>query len=173
MTERSSGQGQGRPGDWGNSGYGAAQPQYGAPQPQYGAPQPQYGAPETQVRSDPTADWGAAGRAAATSRTASRPTESKGFLASLFDFSFTSLITTRVVKFAYVLVTILLFLVALAYTYLAFKVNSGLGIGVLLIGDPLYIILGMMFTRLGLEYIIVFFRMAQDIKALRDRGEVR
>jgi hypothetical protein len=173
MTERSSGQGQGRPGDWGNSGYGAPQPQYGAPQPQYGAPQPQYGAPETQIRSDPTADWGAAGRAAATSHTASRPTESKGFLASLFDFSFTSFITTKIIKVIYVLVTILIFLGALAYTITAFAISKLVGIAVLIIGDPLFIIIGMALWRISLEFIVVFFRMADDVKALRDRGEVR
>ncbi len=170
MTERSSGQGQGpgqgRPGDWGNSGYGAAQPQYGAPQPQYGAP-------ETQIRSDPTADWGAAGRTGATSHTASRPTESKGFLASLFDFSFTSLITVRYVKFAYVLATILIFLVALAYTIFAFAVSKVVGLVVLIIGDPLYILLSMILCRISVEFIIVFFRIGDDIKVLRDRGDVR
>jgi hypothetical protein len=195
MTERSSGQDQGRPGNWSNGGYGASQPQYGTPQPQYGASQPQYGAsqpqygasqpqygaaetqygaPETQMRSDPTAGWGAAGGTAGTSHAASRSaTQSKGFLASLFDFSFTSFITTKIIKVIYVLVTILIFLGALAYTITAFAVSKLVGIGVLIIGDPLFIIIGMALWRISLEFIVVFFRMADDVKALRDRGDVR
>jgi len=177
MAQGSSGQGQGRPGDWGSSGYGSHETQvgpgsqYGTPgSQQYGAPQAQYGTPQPQY-SDPTANWVAASTGGATSHAASRQaSDSKGFLASLFDFSFSSLITTKVIKAIYVLVTIVLFLVALGYTFVAFRVSAPVGLVVLIIGDPLYIIISMALWRMLLEFFIVIFRMGEDIRTIRDRG---
>ena len=62
-------------------------------------------------------------------------------------------------------------LTALVYTIIAFKVSAGFGILTLVIGDPLFIIIVMAFWRLVLEAFVVVFRMAEDIRALRDRGD--
>ena len=40
----------------------------------------------------------------------------------------------------------------------------------LIIGDPLYIIIVMAFWRLVLEAFVVVFRIAEDVRALRERG---
>ena len=99
--------------------------------------------------------------------------DSKGFLASLFDFSFTSFITTKVVKVIYVLVTILIGLGALSFTFEAFHASVVFGLVVLVIGDPLYIIIAMALWRLLLEFFVVIFRIHDDIRALRERGDIR
>jgi hypothetical protein len=41
---------------------------------------------------------------------------------------------------------------------------------VLIIGDPLYIIIVMAFWRLVLEAFVVVFRIAEDVRAIRERG---
>jgi hypothetical protein len=101
---------------------------------------------------------------------ASRGADSRGFLSALFDFSFTSFVTTRIIKVLYVLITVLVSLVALFYTIIAFRLSTGFGLLVLIIGDPLYIIIVMAFWRLVLEAFVVVFRIAEDVRALRERG---
>ena len=101
---------------------------------------------------------------------ASRGADSRGFLSALFDFSFTSFVTTRIIKVLYVLITVLVCLTALFYTILAFRVSAGFGIVTLIIGDPLYIIIVMAFWRLVLEAFVVVFRIAEDVRAIRERA---
>jgi len=101
---------------------------------------------------------------------ASRGAGSRGFLSALFDFSFTSFVTTRIIKVLYVLITVLVSLVALFYTIIAFRLSTGFGLLVLIIGDPLYIIIVMAFWRLVLEAFVVVFRIAEDVRAIRERG---
>ena len=101
---------------------------------------------------------------------ASRGADGRGFLSALFDFSFTSFVTTRIIKVLYVLILVLVSLVALFYTIIAFRLSPGFGLLVLIIGDPLYIIIVMAFWRLLLEAFVVVFRIAEDIHAMRERG---
>jgi hypothetical protein len=96
--------------------------------------------------------------------------DARGFLGALFDFSFTSFVTTRIIKVLYVLILVMTVLAALVYTFLAFSANSLFGFLVLVIGDPLFIIIVMAFWRLVLESFVVVFRIAEDIRALRERG---
>jgi hypothetical protein len=100
-------------------------------------------------------------------------TDSKSFLSALFDFSFTSFVTTKIIKVVYVLILILTALYALAFTIWAFKLGAAAGLFVLIIGDPLFILIVMAFWRLVLESFIVVFRIAEDTRAMRERGEIR
>jgi hypothetical protein len=99
--------------------------------------------------------------------------ESKGFLAALFDFSFNSFITTTVIRVIYILVTIIIFLEALAFTFVAFRASALFGLLTLIIGDPLFIIIAMAMWRLILEFFVIIFRIHDDIKAIRERGDLR
>jgi hypothetical protein len=101
---------------------------------------------------------------------ASRGADSRGFLSALFDFSFTSFVTTRIIKVLYVLIMVLVTLVALFYTIVAFRLSPAFGFLTLIIGDPLFIIIVMAFWRLVLEAFVVVFRIAEDVRALRERG---
>jgi hypothetical protein len=100
----------------------------------------------------------------------SRAADGRGFLSALFDFSFTSFATTRIIKVLYVLILVVVSLVALFYTIIAFRLSPGFGLLVLIIGDPLYIIIVMAFWRLLLEAFVVVFRIAEDVHAMRERG---
>ena len=96
--------------------------------------------------------------------------DARGFLGALFDFSFTSFVTTRIIKVLYVLILVLTTIAALFYTFLAFNASPLFGFLVLIIGDPLFIIIVMAFWRLVLEAFVVVFRIAEDVRALRERG---
>jgi len=95
--------------------------------------------------------------------------DTRGFLSALFDFGFTSFVTTRIVKVLYVLILIMVCISALVYTIIAFRISSGFGLLTLLIGDPLFIIIVMALWRVILESFVVRFRIAEDVRALRER----
>jgi hypothetical protein len=97
--------------------------------------------------------------------------DSKGFFGALFDFSFTSFVTTRIIKVLYALIMVLAVLSALLFTITMFRISAGLGLATLIIGDPLFIIIVMAFWRLVLEAFVVVFRIAEDIRVLRERGD--
>ena len=144
---------------------------YGADAYGAGAADP-YGAGTADAYGAGMADAGM-GRAGAEPPTAGvrhQSAGSKGFLSSLFDFGFTSFVTPTVIKVLYVLIMIGTVLSALAFTIAAFKASPIFGIGVLIIGDPLFIIIVMAFYRIILEFFVVIFRVAEDIRAIRERG---
>lgn len=98
---------------------------------------------------------------------------SKGFLASLFDLGFTSFVTPKVIKVLYLLIMIGTIFTALVYSVIAFKVNAALGIGMLFIAAPLFTLIVMAIWRISLEFFMVIFRISDDIRALRERGDLR
>jgi Domain of unknown function (DUF4282) len=99
--------------------------------------------------------------------------DSKGFLSALFDFSFTSFVTTKIIKVVYVLILILASLYALGFTIYMFHLSAAAGLFTLIVADPLFIVIVMAFWRLVLESFIVVFRIAEDTRAIRERGENR
>jgi hypothetical protein len=161
----------GQPDDWSRYRNGAADQQYsgqGAPGQQYygqATASPGLGGPAGPGLGGPAAP--PAGRSS-TRQSAGQ----KNFFAALFDFSFTSFINSRVIKILYVLVVIMTGLGALVSTFAAFKVNGTFGLLTLVIVDPLYIIIVLTLWRVFLEALIVFFRMGEDVRALRERGEM-
>ena len=97
--------------------------------------------------------------------------DARGFLGALFDLSFTSFVTTKIIKVLYALILVMVSLSALVFTISAFRSSAVSGLLVLVIGDPLFIIIVMAFWRLVLESFVVVFRIAEDVRALRERGE--
>jgi uncharacterized protein DUF4282 len=95
--------------------------------------------------------------------------EAKGFFGSLFDYSFSSYITPRIIKVLYVLATILVALWTLVIILIAFKASSGLGIATLLIGGPIYFVIMMIGARLTLEFLSAFFRIHGDVQEINLR----
>jgi len=85
----------------------------------------------------------------------------KGFFGSLFDISFSSLITTRIIKVLYVLALIVIGLLSLFFIIGAFTNSAGAGIITLLILAPLGALVYTVYTRVILEFIIVVFRIAE------------
>jgi hypothetical protein len=85
----------------------------------------------------------------------------KGFFGSLFDISFSSLVTTKVIKVLYVLSMIVIGLIALAFIASAFAQSAAFGVFMLVIGAPLAALLYLIYTRVILEVIICLFRIME------------
>jgi len=97
----------------------------------------------------------------------------KGFVGSLFDFGFTSFVTPKVVKVVYVLIMAGLALAEVGYLLFAFKESTIFGIISLLILCPLSFFVYLALWRILLELFIVIFRISDDLRSIRERGESR
>jgi hypothetical protein len=87
--------------------------------------------------------------------------QSRGFLESLFDVSFSSLVTTRVIKVLYILSMIIIGLGALFFVVAAFSNSVASGIIVLVVIAPLAALLYLIYVRVLLELVIVIFRIME------------
>lgn len=91
-----------------------------------------------------------------------------GFFAALFDLSFASFVTPRLIKVLYVLV-----MVGLALTWLIFVIagfHAGALEGLLaLVGGGILAMIYLLVTRVVLEFCIAVFRIADDVQVLRRR----
>jgi uncharacterized membrane protein len=93
-----------------------------------------------------------------------------GFFRSLFDISFTRFITTRIIKFVYVVTLAVVALIALIFVIGAFRQSAGLGIAMLFVGAPLASLFYVVYARLVLEFIVQVFRITE---LLRDQNELQ
>jgi hypothetical protein len=96
--------------------------------------------------------------------------QAKGFFGSLFDYSFSSFITSRIVKVLYVLTTIVVALWTLVIILLAFKASATLGILALLIIGPIFFVIAMIYVRVGLELLMVIFRIHENVEEINQRA---
>src|SRR3954451_4638753 len=94
--------------------------------------------------------------------------QSRGFLESLFDVSFSSLVTTRVIKVLYILSMIIIGILALFFVVAAFSNSIAGGIVVLVIIAPLAALLYLIYARVLLELVIVIFRIMETNVELVD-----
>src|SRR5262249_7673774 len=85
----------------------------------------------------------------------------KGFFASLFDLSFSSLVTTKVIKVIYVISLVVIGLVALVFVVGAFEESAAFGVVTLLVLAPAIALLYVVYTRVILELIIAVFRLVE------------
>ncbi len=99
--------------------------------------------------------------------------DSRGFVGALFDFGFTSFVTPKVIKVLYMLIVVGTVVSALIFTLFAFRASTAFGILTLVFGDPLFILIVLAIYRVVLEFFVVTFRVAEDIRALRERGDLR
>jgi len=89
--------------------------------------------------------------------------ETKGFFASLFDFSFSEFITLKLIKFLYILSVIGSALFALAILIKGFTHPTGTGLLFCFFSLLLFLLL-VILSRIWLETMIVIFRIAEDVK---------
>ena len=92
----------------------------------------------------------------------------KAFFASLFDFSFDTLIAPRIVKILYVLSIALAALWALFLIVGGFSQSSGSGILMLIIGGPLAFIVSVIYARVVLEIVLAIFRISDNLSKMVD-----
>ena len=89
----------------------------------------------------------------------------KGFFAALFDFSFTSFITIKLVKFIYILNLIGIAIGMLAIIGMGFANGFMSGI-VSIILAPVFGLLMTMLARVWMEMVIVMFRISDDVNKI-------
>jgi len=122
---------------------GAASPPPYAPPPQYGAPQ------------QPMAGY-------------APPPRGNGFWSRFFDFSFEEFITPSLIKVLFVIAMVVIGLGVLAAIIMGFVASGVYGIFVLiaaLIGGFIYLLL----ARVGLEMVVVFFRIRENTEEIANR----
>ena len=159
--------------------YGAAADAYGAAADPFG---PRAADPFGPA---PTAAYGAVTAEAETARPEAEPpvtvigdpspresADARGFLGALFDFGFTSFVTPKVIRVLYMLIVTGTVLSALVFTIVIFKASVMFGFLILVFGDPLFILIVLAIYRIILEFFVVTFRVAEDIRALRERGDL-
>jgi hypothetical protein len=88
--------------------------------------------------------------------------DASGFFTALFDFSFTTFITPKVVKVVYIIATVLLGLAFLVFLISSFTQSAAAGVAVLIIG-PIVFVLYLAFIRMSLEFAVAIVRMSEDI----------
>jgi hypothetical protein len=96
--------------------------------------------------------------------------ETKGFFASLFDFTFTDFVTTKIIRLLYILWIIASGIGALVAIVAAFAAHAALGLLTLIILAPLGFIISIIYGRVCLEIIIVIFRIAEHTGEIAKRG---
>jgi len=88
--------------------------------------------------------------------------DAKGFIGSLFDFSFNSFVTPKIVRFVYILLTIAIVLGYVGFVIAGFADSAVSGVLVLLLGwIPALLYLALF--RMTLEFYYSVVRMSEDI----------
>jgi len=118
--------------------------------------------------------WQATPGRPAASTARARGGAGEGFFSALFDFSFSSVATPKIVKALYVLVTIWTVFWALIFMRLGFKYGGAAGgIFTLLVVDPVFLLLTLGVSRVVLEFFVVTHRIHDEVKAIRDQAGER
>ena len=94
----------------------------------------------------------------------------KGFFASLFDLSFSSFITTKLVKVLFVIFIVIAGLEALAMLVYGFSLGGVTGGLVALIFAPVIFLFIVVIGRVYLEICIVLFRSADYLAEIAAQG---
>jgi Domain of unknown function (DUF4282) len=130
-----------------------------------------YGAPTGQGA---PGQWEAPGGGVKHAPSGPRQQADKGFIASLFDFGFENLVTPKIIKVIYILITIVVALCALGFLITAFSAGGIVaGLLVLVIVDPILALLYLSLARMTLELYMVIFRIYDEAKQIRISMESR
>ncbi len=96
--------------------------------------------------------------------------EAKGLLRSLFDFSFTNLITIKIIRFVYALIVVLYTIGAIGLFIAGLASGTAIGVFAALILVPLGYLVYLILSRMTMEILIVVFRIGDDVHAIRMSG---
>ncbi|CAN5156624.1 hypothetical protein BH24ACT1_BH24ACT1_00730 [soil metagenome] len=94
----------------------------------------------------------------------------RGFFKSLFDFSFSSFITVRLIKVIYALFIAGSALFALLFVASAFRASVLFGLFVLVIVAPVMFFFYVILARVYLELVVAIFRIAENTSILAGQG---
>jgi hypothetical protein len=89
------------------------------------------------------------------------PTARAGFFSSLFDLNFSRVVTTRVVKWLYLIVIVLVVLGLVGYIATAIISGSVVAIIIAVIVGPLVALLYIILARIAFEVLVAVFRILE------------
>jgi hypothetical protein len=89
------------------------------------------------------------------------PTARAGFFSSLFDLNFSRVVTTRVVKWLYLIVIVLVVLGLVGYIATAIISGSVVAIIIAVIVGPLVALLYIILARIAFEVLVAIFRILE------------
>ncbi len=92
--------------------------------------------------------------------------DSKGFFGSLFDFKFRFFITSKLIRFIYVLAFLFALLAYVGLVVAAFYESTLIGLLGLFIVGPIAFFLLLIYARVMLELIMVLFSIAENVEVL-------
>ncbi len=92
----------------------------------------------------------------------------KGFFGSLFDFSFSSFVTTKLIKVVYGIQMVIAVLAALGLIVTGFMQGTGYGIGALVL-SPIAFFVYLILARVWCELVIVLFRIAEHTRDIASK----
>jgi hypothetical protein len=96
-----------------------------------------------------------------------RGLESRGLFGSLFDFGFTSFITLRFLRVIYAILVALVLLIGLAIL-VGGLAQGGLVAVAAVIAAPLAALLYLIFIRIALEAVALFFRIGENVSLIAE-----
>jgi hypothetical protein len=131
-----------------------------------------YGAQPGQGAQTPPPQWSAIPGVQHVPGTRGKAQGEKGFIGSLFDFSFSSFVTPKIIKVLYILITIWTALLALTILIIGFRTGGVAGgLFTLIIIEPIFILLTLGIYRVVLEAFMVVFRIYEETKKIRENAE--
>ncbi|HET6443006.1 MAG TPA: DUF4282 domain-containing protein [candidate division Zixibacteria bacterium] len=92
---------------------------------------------------------------------------------AIFDFSFTNFVTTKLIKLLYIISLIFIVLGFFAFVIGAFglMINDNIGGGIaMLCFSPFILVIYVLMARVWSEFIIVIFRIAENMAELVEQG---
>ncbi len=92
----------------------------------------------------------------------------KNLLQSLFDFSFSEFVTTRLIRFIFILALIAAGLSTLSLVFGSFRASFGRGLLFLLL-SPIIFLAWSLLARVWCEMVIVIFRIAENTSRMVSR----
>lgn len=93
--------------------------------------------------------------------------DAKGLFASLFDFNFTSFITLKFLKFIYGIAMVLILLGGVFFFFSSLLRGEAGGVFIALFIVPIFVLLQLIFLRVYLESLALFFRIGENTQAIR------
>jgi hypothetical protein len=86
--------------------------------------------------------------------------ERKGYVKTLFDFSFNYFLASKIIKALYIIYTVIIILASIVMIFFAFSKSVGYGF-LMLILSPLFLIILLSLGRIYAEMTIVLFRIVE------------
>jgi len=94
----------------------------------------------------------------------------KGFFGALLDLSFSEFVTTKIIKFIYVLLLVLIAIGYLVGIIVGFTRDAGSGLLMLIVG-AIGALVAVIFARVYMEILIVLFRIAENTTEMARQGQ--